>query len=110
MRDCFQVAGFICNPYSGVAQPQAARIARVVADGLSRFQSPASAPHWSDVASTRLSLVQDAGSASPSSVSNDTRVESPAAMQHCSNNMKEENTEEAVSTDTPSTPLDLSVK
>ena len=36
-----EVASFICSPYSGVQQPQAARIAMTVAEGLSRFQSPA---------------------------------------------------------------------
>ena len=34
-----EVASFICSPYSGVQQPQAARIAMVVADGLSKLHS-----------------------------------------------------------------------
>ena len=34
-----EVASFICNPYSGVQHPQAARIAMVVADGLTRLQT-----------------------------------------------------------------------
>ena len=90
-----EVAGFICHPYSGVAQPQAARIARVVAEGLTKLQSPASA---------RLASPDTAETPSP----RPTPRASPAFS--CPDNIKEENSEEDGSMDTGSTsaPLDLS--
>ena len=90
-----EVAGFICHPYSGVAQPQAARIARVVAEGLTSLHNPASA---------RLASPDTAETASPRSTPR------PSSAFSCPGNIKEEHSEEegSMETGSASAPLDLS--
>ena len=88
-----EVAGFICHPYSGVAQPQAARIARVVAEGLTKLQTPASA---------RLTSPDMAQATSPMSTPRPS-----SSFSFPSNSVKEENSEEEVNMDSGSAPLDL---
>ena len=90
-----EVAGFICHPYSGVAQPQAARIARVVAEGLTKLQTPASA---------RLATSPDtAEAASPVSTPRPS-----SSFSFPGHSVKEENSEEEANMDSGSAPLDLS--